>query len=328
VLLSGYGWVGVSAQAVGVQLSPFSLKAWDPARYGSLAHPGDVEGKVPNAPTLAGLPECLALLVPSASQGFEEIFAHAMWLKTWFQDRAAIALELLHRAGDDELVERVVRVADLVSLPIVAAGDVLMHVRSRKPLQDTLTATRLGKPVAECGLALEVNAEQHLRSRGRLAALYEAEWLHNQREGTSMAILLVDVDHFKLYNDTYGHQKGDSCLKAVAAALDEQVFRPSDLAARYGGEEFAVIMPNTDLDGALHVAERIRDAAHMLNLPHGASLTAECVTLSIGAAAFVPTDECRAEDLVAAADAALYRAKRQGRNRVVSTDRVEELAEA
>jgi error-prone DNA polymerase len=80
-----------------------------------LAHPGDVEGKVPNAPTLAGLPECLALLVPSASQSFEEIFAHAMWLKTWFQDRAAIALELLHRAGDDELVERVVRVAGLVS---------------------------------------------------------------------------------------------------------------------------------------------------------------------------------------------------------------------
>ena len=144
-----------------------------------LAHPGDVEGKVPNAPTLAGLPECLALLVPSAAQSFEEIFAHAMWLKTWFQDRAAIALELLHRAGDDELVERVVRVADLVALRIVAAGDVLMHVRSRKPLQDTLTATRLGKPVAECGLALEANAEQHLRSRGRLAALYEPEWLHN-----------------------------------------------------------------------------------------------------------------------------------------------------
>ncbi|MCE9660697.1 MAG: error-prone DNA polymerase [Burkholderiales bacterium] len=144
-----------------------------------LAHPGDVEGKVPNAPTLAGLPECLALLVPSAAQPFEEIFAHAMWLKTWFQERAAIALELLHRPGDDELVERVVRVAELTSLRIVATGDVLMHVRSRKPLQDTLTATRIGKPVAECGLALESNAEQHLRSRGRLAALYEAEWLHN-----------------------------------------------------------------------------------------------------------------------------------------------------
>ncbi|MGZ5919337.1 MAG: PHP domain-containing protein, partial [Hyphomicrobium sp.] len=117
------------------------------------AHPGDVEGKVPNAPTLAGLPECLALLVPSASAssmssssasstaqqpGFEELFAQAMWLKTWFQERAAIAVELLHRGGDDDLVDRVVRVAGLAGLPIVAAGDVLMHLRSRKPLQDTL----------------------------------------------------------------------------------------------------------------------------------------------------------------------------------------------
>ncbi len=144
-----------------------------------LAHPGDVEGKVPNAPTLAGLPECLVLLVPSAAQSFEDVFAHAMWLKTWFQDRAAIALELLHRAGDDDLVDTVVRVAQFTGLPIVAAGDVLMHVRSRKPLQDTLTATRIGKPVAECGFALEPNAEQHLRSRGRLAALYEAGWLEN-----------------------------------------------------------------------------------------------------------------------------------------------------
>ncbi|MEO8311830.1 MAG: error-prone DNA polymerase, partial [Caldimonas sp.] len=104
---------------------------------------------------------------------------HAMWLKTWFQDRAAIALELLHRAGDDDLVDTVVRVAQFTSLPIVAAGDVLMHVRSRKPLQDTLTATRLARPVAECGFALEPNAEQHLRSRGRLAALYQPEWLEN-----------------------------------------------------------------------------------------------------------------------------------------------------
>jgi error-prone DNA polymerase len=144
-----------------------------------LAHPGDVEGKVPNAPTLAGLPECLALLVPSAAQPFEDVFAHAMWLKTWFQDRAAIALELLHRAGDDELVDTVVRVGQYTQLPIVAAGDVLMHVRSRKPLQDTLTATRLARPVADCGFALEPNAEQHLRSRGRLAALYQREWLEN-----------------------------------------------------------------------------------------------------------------------------------------------------
>jgi error-prone DNA polymerase len=141
-----------------------------------------VEGKVPNAPTLTGLGGCLALLVPDVSQGFETVVAHATWLKRWFGDRAAIALEILHRAGDDDLLEMVWRVAERTELRIVAAGDVLMHVRSRKPLQDTLTATRLNMPVAECGLKLQPNAEQHLRSRGRLATLYEPQWLANTVE--------------------------------------------------------------------------------------------------------------------------------------------------
>ncbi len=145
-----------------------------------LAHPSDVEGRVPHAPFLAGLPGCLALLVPDAAQGFEAVFAQAMWLKTWFGiDRAGIALELLHRAGDEALRAMVKRVAQLTGLPVVAAGDVLMHVRSRKALQDTLVATRLNRPVSQCGLALAPNAEQHLRSRMRLAALYEPEWLEN-----------------------------------------------------------------------------------------------------------------------------------------------------
>ena len=144
-----------------------------------LAHASDVEGRVPNAPFLAGLPECIALLVPAPSQPFETVFAHAMWLKTWFQDRAYLALELLHRTGEQELLEVVRRVATLTGLPIVASGDVLMHRRSRKPLQDTLTAVRLALPVAQCGAALAANAEQHLRSRARLAALYEPQWLAN-----------------------------------------------------------------------------------------------------------------------------------------------------
>jgi error-prone DNA polymerase len=149
------------------------------AKGAYLAHPGDIEGKVPNAPTLAGLPECLALLVPDASQSFETVFAHAMWLKTWFQERASLALSQLRRPGDEELVDVVKRVARFTGLRIVATGDVLMHLRSRKPLQDVLAATRLKQPVAGCGLRLEPNAEQHLRSRARLAALYEPEWLEN-----------------------------------------------------------------------------------------------------------------------------------------------------
>ncbi|RVT50054.1 error-prone DNA polymerase [Rubrivivax albus] len=142
---------------------------------------GDVEGKVPNTPTLAGLPDCLALLlapaVLGAEQPFETLFAQAVWLRTWFGDRAAIALPLLHRAHDAVLLEIVPRVAALTGLPVVAVGSVLMHARSRKPLQDMLTATRLKRPVADCGFALEPNAEAHLRPRARLAALYRPEWL-------------------------------------------------------------------------------------------------------------------------------------------------------
>ncbi|HEY6135668.1 MAG TPA: error-prone DNA polymerase [Rubrivivax sp.] len=143
-----------------------------------LAHALDVEGKAPTAPALAGLPGCIALLVPDGLQPFETVFAHALWLKTWFGiGRAFIAVELLHHPHDDMLVDVVTRVAAHTGLRIVAAGGVLMHARSRKPLQDTLTATRLNKPVAECGLALEPNAEAHLRSRTRLAAIYPPEWL-------------------------------------------------------------------------------------------------------------------------------------------------------
>lgn len=142
-----------------------------------LAHPGDLEGKIPTAAELAGLPDCLGLLVPRAGQSFREVLSHAHWLKTWLQDRAAIALELHNRPGDAMLVSIVKRVAEHTGLPILAASGVLMHVRSRKPLQDVLTATRLSRPLAQCGNDLTPNAEAHMRRRVRLARLYREEWL-------------------------------------------------------------------------------------------------------------------------------------------------------
>ena len=150
----------------------------------------------------------------------------------------------------------------------------------------------------------------------------ESDWLHALREQVPMSLLLIDVDHFKLFNDTYGHQKGDACLREVAAILDAQVFRPADLASRYGGEEFAVIMPATDLDGALRVADRIREAVVDLGLPHAASPSDHRVTLSVGAASAIPAIGQTPADLLAAADAALYRAKHAGRNRVMGGELV------
>ena len=143
-----------------------------------LAFASDLEGRVPNAPYLAGLPDCFAILLPAVGQSFETVFAHAMWLKTWFgPSRAAIAVELLHRPREAERLAVLPQVAALTGLPLVACGDVRMHARHRKPLLDVLTATRINRPVAECGFALEPNAEAHLRSRQRLAALHAPEWL-------------------------------------------------------------------------------------------------------------------------------------------------------
>ena len=143
-----------------------------------LALASDLEGRVPNAPFLAGLPDCFALLLPDALAPFEAVFAQAMWLKTWFgAERCAIAIELLHRPHDALRLELLPRLAALVGLPLVACGDVLMHSRSRKPLLDVLTATRLKCTVADAGFALAANAEAHLRPRERLAALYRPEWL-------------------------------------------------------------------------------------------------------------------------------------------------------
>jgi diguanylate cyclase (GGDEF)-like protein len=140
------------------------------------------------------------------------------------------------------------------------------------------------------------------------------QWHHAQRERQPLSLLLMDVDYFKLYNDTYGHQGGDSCLKQVAGVLGEMIKRTTDLAARYGGEEFVVILSNTDKEGAAVVAERIRAGIEALQIPHLGSSINPFVTLSIGVASVIPHSEMQADELIAAADRALYHAKEQGRN--------------
>lgn len=156
-----------------------------------------------------------------------------------------------------------------------------------------------------------------LANRRSLDDKLNIEWKCGQRSGASLAFVLADIDHFKNYNDHYGHQKGDDCLRAVAGAIGAAVFRPADMTARYGGEEFGIIMPNTDLAGAQAVAERICMAVRDLAIPHAASPTAPGVTLSLGVAAVLPDSGSSLEALIAAADAALYQAKATGRNRAV-----------
>jgi diguanylate cyclase (GGDEF)-like protein/PAS domain S-box-containing protein len=141
-----------------------------------------------------------------------------------------------------------------------------------------------------------------------------AEWARALRQRQPLSLLMVDVDNFKAYNDANGHLGGDECLKRIATAVASEM-RANDLVARYGGEEFAVILPNQSLKGAASVAERIRTRVEQLQLPNRLA-AAQHVTVSIGAATAIAAPDNSASELVAIADAALYRAKHMGRNRI------------
>jgi diguanylate cyclase (GGDEF)-like protein len=139
------------------------------------------------------------------------------------------------------------------------------------------------------------------------------EWSRARRAAAPLGLALLDIDFFKRFNDRYGHQAGDACLKSVAAALQQQVSRAGDFLARYGGEEFAVVLPDTDLAGAVQFAEKLCEGVRALGLPHAESGAGQ-VTISVGVASVVPDDGNTAEALIAAADQALYAAKAAGRN--------------
>jgi len=144
-----------------------------------------------------------------------------------------------------------------------------------------------------------------------------AEWKRAQREQTQLALLMIDVDSFKAYNDTYGHVAGDEVLRRVAAVIRDNCSRPADLPARFGGEEFSMVLPATSPGGARLLAEKVRRAIESQQIPHSGSPTSACVTVSIGGAVLVPETTQISSRLVEAADAGLYQAKRNGRNQVV-----------
>lgn len=146
------------------------------------------------------------------------------------------------------------------------------------------------------------------------------EWNRMARERLPLSLVILDVDHFKLYNDRYGHLAGDSCLRRVATALAGLLRRPADMVARYGGEEFAAILPGTGLEGAQVVAESMRQAVANLGIEHQDSPVHSVVTVSLGLSAVVPLPGCAPADLLQAADHGLYQAKQEGRDRWISFD--------
>lgn len=145
---------------------------------------------------------------------------------------------------------------------------------------------------------------------------FQREWDRSARSSTPLSLILFDIDCFKAYNDTYGHLSGDDCLKQVAQTVKETIRRPGDLVCRYGGEEFAVILPETNEDGAGKVAEKIRSAVEEMRIPHIQSKVSDYVTISVGVATRIPTQTSNMQDIISHADKALYLAKNQGRNNV------------
>lgn len=193
-----------------------------------------------------------------------------------------------------------------------------MELRKSRERELCELAAQLAVTNAALQRISRVDALTGLANRRHLDDVLDVEWRRAARTHSPLSVLMIDVDCFKLYNDTLGHGAGDDCLRAVAEALRSELNRPSDFAARYGGEEFAVVLVDTDLEGAEVVAESMRTAVERLTIPHPSSVAGSYVTVSIGVATARPGKSFKAETLMGAADRMLYAAKRSGRNRVAA----------
>ena len=208
------------------------------------------------------------------------------------------------------LLHRIVIEQIFLAVALFTCFPVAALLEERKELQDSLLKSEqryreLANADALTGLANRRGFDERL----------EKEWSRAEGRGESVALLLIDVDLFKSYNDIYGHIGGDTCLRCIAKVIADTLQRHSDIAARFGGEEFAVILPAAELDSALRVAESIRQAVFAMNLPHSGNPNG-VQTISIGVAAAVPDRTTGVTTLLTASDHALYRAKYLGRNRV------------
>ncbi|MDB5906269.1 MAG: response regulator receiver modulated diguanylate cyclase [Massilia sp.] len=215
------------------------------------------------------------------------------------------------------------------------AREVLIRHRdgSLRAMDLTLTPMMAGEPLfigllhdithhKKCETALQhaamVDQLTQIANRRRFDSFLEQEWHRALRSGQPLSLIVLDVDHFKLYNDTLGHAAGDLCLQKVAAVLQSRALRGSDLAARFGGEEFVLLFAETPLETAVSMAEAIRDQIEALRVPHPRSSTSAWLTVSMGVASIVPARLDRIEQFFVAADRMMYAAKNAGRNRVES----------
>jgi diguanylate cyclase (GGDEF)-like protein/PAS domain S-box-containing protein len=188
-------------------------------------------------------------------------------------------------------------------------------------MEDITVRENAQRDLLEANNKLEVLARidglTNVFNRRHFDEVLHQEWGRLKREKGALALLLCDVDYFKDFNDTYGHLEGDQCLRDIAQTIDSTLGRPSDMTARYGGDEFVIILPNTTLEGALHLAKDIRDSICRLSIRHEKSPVAEHVTVTIGASSGFPEDALPEDKFIWLADKALYEAKMKGRDRCI-----------
>ena len=194
--------------------------------------------------------------------------------------------------------------------------DLQQEIQERQQAEVALRQiqTELTKANQELARLANVDGLTKIANRRSFDDRLGFEWQRLMRESQPLALILFDVDYFKLYNDCYGHQLGDRCLEMLAGAVDQIMHRPADMVARYGGEEFVVILPNTNLEGTAIIADQIHQVVRELAIPHQRSLVSEFVSVSIGISCLIPTLDRSPYLLISQADRALYNAKQEGRN--------------
>ncbi len=223
-----------------------------------------------------------------------------------------VEFDITYESGNTSYITTILRPDFDQSNTVVGYYLIFFDITERRRLEESLK-----KANDELARLVTVDGLTQIANRRRFDDYLAIEWQRHKREQQPLALILIDIDYFKRYNDHYGHVSGDECLRQVAQTLAKIPQRSADLVARYGGEEFAVILPNTNLDGGLMIAKAMQQAIAELAIPHAQSEVSSHITLSLGVAVLMPTPETDPNDLIARADVALYIAKDQGRDRAV-----------
>jgi diguanylate cyclase (GGDEF)-like protein/PAS domain S-box-containing protein len=281
--------IGLDERILYVSPSCARVVGWDP-------------GQIVGTPALAGV----------NADDLPRVQQTVAALKLGEAEEARIIYRTRHREKREIWIEsalRVTRIAGTGEIDGVVA--ISRDMTEHKDLENKLAALATSDGLT--GLANRRHFDERLQE----------EWARAKRDGTPLSLLLIDVDHFKKFNDQYGHQAGDACLRSLARVLADQAQRPADLAARYGGEEFVLLLPNTDAEGCEQVGQKVREALREFGMLHALNPPSKRVTVSLGGATNLPASgsaECTS--LIEAADRALYTAKDSGRDRLVMSGQV------